>query len=497
MATIRVRTSEQDVEVGEILVAEAGDARYLLRVVNVEYGIEGGSEEWADRAAGTMMVMDRRGQEMRLQDGERRLYCSLSCALLGKVDGSFRRAKSLPPHFATVRRADAGDLSVLQDSMGPLRLGWLRSGSRALDIDVGISPDELPYHVGVFATTGMGKSNLMKVLAASVMVSGGCGLLILDPHGEYFDGGASGKGLRDHPARDRLVVYSSRPLAGPHRRVTISAREVEVEDLMNIYTFSSAQRDAFQSARRVYRDGWLVSLLRKEVPELVSELHGTQDVSLHVIRRRLMNLFRSNILTEDPSISMARGVHQALAEGKVVLVDTSALGETEELLVSVVLARAILERNRDLYLDQENFRRQPPMLISIEEAQRVLYRPEEGRARNIFAEIAREGRKFGTGLCAISQQPKLIDPEVISQFNTHVILGLSDRRDREILRDSTKQDISPLTAEIQTLMAGEAVLTSPTRPFPIPLKVPLFDDVLDAAASAPVGRGPLIDRDFL
>jgi len=479
MTLIRVRTAEPDVEVGEILVADDGDARFLLRVVNIVYGIEGGGDEWADRAAGSMIAADRSGGETHLHDGDRRLYSGLECTILGRIDGGFVRAKSLPRHFTPVRRADGGDLAVLAECMGPLTVGSLRSGSREIDLAVGLDPGEIPYHIGVFATTGMGKSNLMKVLAASMIGHGGCGMLILDPHGEYYDGGSSGKGLIDHPNRGRIQVYSSRHLSGPHRSIAISAREIEIEDLMNIYTFSRAQSDAFQSARRVYQDQWLTSLMRKEVHELASDLQGTQDVSIHVIKRRLANLFRSNILTEDPTISMTGSIHQELSEGKVVLVDTSAIGETEELLVSVVLARAILNRNKEAFLDQSR-RMSVPMLITIEEAQRVLYRPEEGRARNIFAEIAREGRKFGTGLCAISQQPKLIDPEVLSQFNTHIILGLSDRKDREIIRDSAKQDIGPLANEIQTLMAVEAVMTSPGRPFPIPLKVPLYEDVLPA-----------------
>ncbi len=484
MTQIRVRTAETDVEVGEILVADDGGARFLLRVVNIVYGIEGGSDEWADRAAGSMIAADRVGGETVMHDEDRRLYNGLECTILGRIDDGFKRAKSLPRHFTPVRRADGTDLAVLAECMGPLSVGSLRSGSREIDLAVGLDPGEIPYHIGIFATTGMGKSNLMKVLASSMIGHGGCGMLILDPHGEYYDGGVSGKGLIHDPRRGRIQVYSSRDLSGPHRSIAISSREIEIEDLMNIYTFSRAQSDAFQSARRVYKDRWLDSLMRKEVNELANDLLGTQDVSLHVIKRRLANLFRSNILTEDATISMTGNIHRELSEGKVVLVDTSALGETEELLVSVVLARAVLNRNKESFLDPAKQGRSIPMLISIEEAQRVLYRPDEGRTRNIFAEIAREGRKFNTGLCAISQQPKLIDPEVLSQFNTHVILGLSDRKDREILRDSAKQDIGPLANEIQTLMAGEAVLTSPGRPFPIPLKVPLYEDVIPTDGGA-------------
>ena len=89
-----------------------------------------------------------------------------------------------------------------------------------------------------------------------------------------------------------------------------------------------------------------------------------------------------------------------------------------------------------------------------------------------------EGRKFKTGLCAITQQPKLIHEELLSQFNTLFILGLADERDRNILKSSAKNDISDLGTEIQMLEAGEAILTSPQSPFAIPTKIYLYEEWL-------------------
>jgi len=130
-----------------------------------------------------------------------------------------------------------------------------------------------------------------------------------------------------------------------------------------------------------------------------------------------------------------------LCDEKVVLVDTSGLSEYEELLISIVLARKILSYAKFLY-QKENFQKISPILIVIEEAQRVLQQKE-----NIFSQIAREGRKFKVGLCAVTQQPKLIKEEILSQFNTFCILGLADEGDRNILKSSAKQDLSKLEKE--------------------------------------------------
>ena len=114
------------------------------------------------------------------------------------------------------------------------------------------------------------------------------------------------------------------------------------------------------------------------------------------------------------------------------------------------------------------------------------------RESNVFPRVAREGRKFGVGLCAITQQPKLLDDELLSQFNTFFILGLADEKDRNILRSSAKQDISAQGAEIQTLMPGECLIVNLAAPFAVPAMVDLYADLVrstPAAAGASTRRG--------
>jgi DNA helicase HerA-like ATPase len=472
---LRYRTPyNEDVFLGEILIAEneENDRKFLLRVFDIEYGAEASSHDWPERTAGNMLVMEQNDHEFELYDKDRRLFKVGVCSPLGYIVNTteFRKPKTIPPHFSKIRKADQGDYEILHQFMGEIIVGDLRSGEQVVPFNVGIRGQDFPSHIGIFATTGMGKSNLMKRLAAAVMESGKYGLLILDPHGEYFDGGkAELRGLNHHPmAKDRLVVYSTRDLRGAvsgYNKIKISAQEIEIDDLMQLYDFSSAQRDAFNSARRVYHENWLMALLEQEIEDLVIELAGTFEGTLGVIKRRLMNLFKSNILTKDKTISISDQIYTTLTNGKVVLVDTSNMGEAEELLVSIVLARAVFERNKRLFAEPDEFMKLPEFLITMEEAQRVLGNLALGGRNNIFATISREGRKFKTGLCAISQQPKLIDEEIISQFNTLFILGLADKGDRNILRDSAKQDVSQLSNEIQMLMPGEALITSPFTPF--------------------------------
>ena len=155
-----------------------------------------------------------------------------------------------------------------------------------------------------------------------------------------------------------------------------------------------------------------------------------------------------------------------------------------------VITRRLLDTYTQICLeDRDRFAALPPAIVVLEEAQRVLSKAQ-GSDENVFPRVAREGRKFKVGLCAVSQQPRLIDDELLSQFNTFFILGLADERDRNILRGSSKQDISDLGPEIQTLMPGESIITNVELPFAVPAQVFLYEEYLKSVR----GPSPLPDR---
>ena len=377
-----------------------------------------------------------------------------------------------------MRHAGPSDYEFLKNYLGDMKIGVLRSGERMItSVPVGIHTDVLCHHIGIFATTGMGKSNLMKRFGGAALESGKVGMLILDPHGEYIDGGSSElRGLEHHPlASQRLRCYVTRETGGNVSDVKISASEIGVQDLGNIYSLSDPQVEFLSAVRGRYGRGWLQYLNDTGIETLIEQYQPRfHEGTIGVVKRRIESIARSPYITFDDTVSMTDTVIQQLREGLVVLVDVSGAGEREELLVSSVLVRTLFERNKTIYKEKKDFKRMPPTMIVLEEAQRVL-----GKSRgNIFAQIAREGRKFKTGLCAISQQPKLIDSQVISQFNSLFILGLADRMDREKLASSARQDVSKLDYEIQTLMVGEGLVVSPKTPFALPLKVDLYEEYI-------------------
>ena len=477
---------DEDLFLGELLVAvdDATSRRYLFRIVDVTYGTEHREPGWAERVAGTLLADDARGDSGAhpLYEQERRTYRVASCRCLGYLtpDGTeFRKPKSLPTQFSPVIAPEASDFEFLRTRMGDLPVGRLRSGETEVDFEVGIPGASLATHVGIFATTGMGKSNLMQVLAAGAMrAQGRYGLLLVDPHGEYR------AALARHPwAATRLRTYAARDLPGTSR-LRVSLAELTVDDLRTAYEWSHPQEEALWELERHYGAPdlrWLLDFAHVDDLPAFREVELSGRIALNtlqVVHRRARRIVELPCVAADPNVSVGGAIVRDLLDGRVVLVDVSGLGSTEEVLVASFLTRKILEEWSGAYLDDpERHERLPVVAIALEEAQRVLARSKD-RESNVFPRVAREGRKFKVGLCAVTQQPKLLDDELLSQFNTFFVLGLADEKDRTILRGSSKQDISALGPEIQTLMPGECLVANLHAPFAVPAKVHLYDDVV-------------------
>lgn len=500
---------DEPVHLGEILVAE-GEGRasppFYLRVVDLEYGADARDGDWSDRVAGSLMASPE-AEGLVLYDRETRLYKIAVAAPLGylQADGRFRKPKTIPPHFAQVRRPRAGDFRFLAPKRGDLELGFLRSGDEPLPDRLGLDPKALAQHLGIFATTGMGKSNLLKVIAGAALESGQVGLLVLDPHGEYADGGAAvhpdgraHKGLLHHPRADRLHVYTSRAVLGFAGRVhdlAMSAAEITPADFANVYNVTDAQEEALWALWQHFHKDWIVRTDALGVEDLDGVLGRGKyhPGTLNVLKRRCESILRQPVIHKDAALSTTKAILNSLESGHVVLVDTSGLFPSEELLVSAVLARSLLERYRDAARDPARFRALPPVCVTLEEAQRVLN--ARGGSSNVFAQIAREGRKFKVGLGAVTQQPRLLSDELLSQLNTLFILGLADPTDRDRVKSGARQDLSQVATEIQMMEPGEALVTTPGAPFALPLKAHLYEDrILEVAAAAPAAK-PVVQLD--
>ncbi|MHA2211294.1 MAG: helicase HerA domain-containing protein, partial [Candidatus Thorarchaeota archaeon] len=201
--------NNRDVSVGEIFMIysqrDCHERVFFFRVLGLENYLR--QVDDMARVAGTLMVEG----DSYLSGIERNMLLSVDGRMLGYAEETgkgwrFRSPRRLPDHLASVYRPIPGtsDKPVREmlssQTDGSVRIGDLQIGEATLDVPVMIPTDKLPMHVGIFGSTGAGKSNLMMVLIKSIIdsnldhlrdpdsehprVSAFC----IDPHDEFARG---------------------------------------------------------------------------------------------------------------------------------------------------------------------------------------------------------------------------------------------------------------------------------------------------------------------
>lgn len=97
--------------------------------------------------------------------------------------------------------------------------------------------------------------------------------------------------------------------------------------------------------------------------------------------------------------------------------------------------------------------------------------------------IAKEGRKYGTGLMLVTQRPSEIDSAVLSQCGSLMALRISNSADRAKVGAAVPDDLGGLVEQLPSLRTGEAVFLGEVMPIPSRVRV-------RKARNKPVGDDP-------
>lgn len=396
-------------------------------------------------------------------------------------DGKANLSKSLPAFFSDVREINKADLSFLTMPTNPLLLGRLRSGSRIIDADIFLEGDKvLPEHILITSSTGKGKSNLTSCMLWSLIDKEYCGMLVIDPHDEYF--GRKGYGMKDHPLKETVAYYTPNNVPAGGRTLKINIKKIRPCHFNGAANWSEAQREALAAYHKKYKEDWIKAILMEE------EVKGFQESTIAVIKRRMLNLLNLNISAADGSIvcngifdfdagkNTLTDICNQLEKSNTVIIDTSSFGGNVEILIGSLVLTEVFNRYKR-YKREGILEKKPIISAVLEEAPRVLGKEVLEKGSNIFSTIAREGRKFKVGLIAITQLPSLIPRTILANMNTKIIMGIELNVERQAIIESASQDLSMDSRNIASLDKGEAIVTSSFVRFAMPVKVPLFSDL--------------------
>lgn len=454
---------EQELELGELLIAQTPEGSVLLQVFDLLYGSQL-TKGNLELISGMKLEED---SSIEILDKKLRNYTLARLKSLTYIkNNTSSSCKTLPQFFTNINQIKPEDITFITKPPHSLELGKLRSGSKVLDVPVAIDGKKaFKHHILISGTTGRGKSVLMTNILQHTTGQEYCALLVLDPHNEYYS----------RLDKQHISYYSPTSIPGAIT-LKIHLNSLSPRDFDGAIDWSDAQRQALNAYYYEYKHEWIKAAIQEQ--PLKQHFH---EATLGVVTRILMQLLR--ITTDDTGELHCRGIFDThagqstirdivntLERGKTVIIDTSNFHGSQEILIGSILAHALLNTYKNYDVAELNTK--PIISIVLEEAPRVLGKEILEKGPNVFSTIAREGRKFNIGLTAITQLPSLIPREILANMNTKIILGVELKPERQALIESAAQDLSDDDRMIASLDRGEAIITSNFLSFAMPIRIP-------------------------
>ncbi|MBD2569458.1 ATP-binding protein [Anabaena lutea] len=361
----------------------------------------------------------------------------------------------------------------------------------------------------VFAQSGFGKTNLVKVLLYHMTSNTSYGKLIFDLNGEYFLRGTNTYGLGDikeDSIRNNLVVYTDKNLPDIYKtqnrfifggKVLLNThKHLTVGDILSFGAGFSEVMKSFL----LYLDEEGVSNFIANIDDYVhtpsnlyrdfSDFFGEQktgktkeDVSarktIMAIRKRVRHLIDEGKGLHSSSSQLIEKVFTYLKQGKTVVIDLSLKDNMDASIISTMLVRKLFDNNKEMFTSD-----QPEEVIKtvifVEEAQNVLSQEFVRSNANPFVRVAKEGRKFGLGLVAVTQRPSAISDEIRTQAENFFALHMGNSDDIKALIKSNINYDGVIADFIQReTIAGNLYMVSSDQAFALPVRVTEFEKLVE------------------
>ncbi len=353
----------------------------------------------------------------------------------------------------------------------------------------------------VFAQSGFGKTNLVKLLTYNIIGNTSYGKLIFDLNGEYFLKSSKTYGLGDineQKVKDNLVVYSDKKIPQEYQNRFIYGGKVLLDmhkhlTAGDIVTFGSGFSEVMKSFLLYLEDSDVrdfISNINNYVknPELLHQKYpdfwdqkkeASARNTIAAIRKRIAYFIEEGKGLHSSSSTMLEDIFKNLKQGKTIIIDLSLKDSVDASVISTILVRKLFEKNK------ANFTADKPedvinTVIFIEEAQNVLSDELVKSNANPFVRVAKEGRKFEIGLVAITQRPSAISEEIRTQAENFFTFHMGNTDDiRALIKSNINYD-GVISKFIQTeTIPGNLYMVSSDQAFVLPVRVLEFEKTVE------------------
>jgi glutaredoxin-related protein len=364
----------------------------------------------------------------------------------------------------------------------------------------------------VFAQSGFGKTNLVKVLLHYMTADTSYGKLIFDLNGEYVLRGPRTYGLGDiddDSVRENVVVYSDKTIPKEYMvnrcfvhggKVLLNMhKHLTVGDILNFGAgFSDVMKSFLLYLDEEGASDFIEKIdsyvkepqnLHKAYPDFFGEAktdskgNAKEDVSARktvaAIRKRIRHLIDEGKGLHSHESDLVEKVFEYLKHGKTIIVDLSLKDNLDASIISTMLVRKLFDNNKENYTSGQS-NGVIKTVIFVEEAQNVLSEEFVKSNANPFVRIAKEGRKFGLGLVAITQRPSAISEEIRTQAENFFAFHMGNSDDiRALIKSNVNYDGVVANFIQRETIPGNLYMVASDQAFALPVRVSEFETLVD------------------
>lgn len=257
----------------------------------------------------------------------------------------------------------------------------------------------------------------------------------------------------------------------------------EIKNLANIKGSAHIQeryfRKAFKEAREVISSGGSSSRDFLEIIFVILEGWYNDETRSSNEKNKIMDVMNKvEDLREkyDNLFNINKGnILGTIQIGKANVLDLSQADESiAEVLVSHIMRNSLQYRKNAVH-KTSNKTLDFPVFYILEEAHILAPNKRDSNSKFWIQRVAREGRKFGLGLCLVSQSPKTVDHDALSQMNNMIILRLVEPEDQRHVQSASESLSGDLVKQLPSLNVGEAILTGLMTNVPTLVKIDEFE----------------------
>ncbi|MDR0911133.1 MAG: ATP-binding protein [Methanobrevibacter sp.] len=390
-------------------------------------------------------------------------YIKATVRILGDINDKLKIPRTPPIPGTPVFAASEDILKKIFASEKSLKIGNLLSME---NVEVNIDINKMvSRHLAILAMTGAGKSNTVSVIIDGILKNNGA-ILVFDMHGEYI-----------HTEFLNGEVNLIKPVINP-----LYMSYYEIKALANIPSSAYIQerffRESYNEAIKLTKEGKINSRdFLDAISAILNQWYNADDDSNPNEKFRGQNLKtaeKTKIIDVLNKVEDLKSKYSSLLDtnagniiskielAKANVVDLSVADErSADVIVSHVLRNTLQNRKDFIHKKPEGFYNKHlkfPLFTIIEEAHILAPNSRNTNSKLWISRIAREGRKFGLGLCLVSQSPKNLDSDALSQVNNMILLRLVEPSDQRHVQSASENLSEDFLSQLPSLNVGEAIV---------------------------------------